>query len=306
MPTEPSSDSSQRTWKDIGQAPVKPVKSKSARERKVSRFLNLAAGLSALCLLALGCWGVRVLLQESAHHQVSATAPTRQVEFETDGVLTREWFLQTYRQPLENPLLHLDLQAIQTALLANGQIITAELSVALPDRLKVKLRERQPVLRVRLLSPADGKPTDWLVADDGRIYQGELYPRDMLAGLPYLKGVKLVRSGDRFRPLEYMEPVAELLRTCRLQMPLVYRTFKAVSLEYYEGREASPEAIILIESKAVPELVFSPRDIKPQLERLDGVIEHALKKKMKALRRIDLSFPDKAIVRMDQPGRNNT
>ncbi len=306
MPTEPSSDSSLRSWKDIGQAPVKPLKSKSAWERKVSRVLNLAAALFAFFLLLLGCWGIRLLWREANQQQVLAAVPSRQIEFETDGVLTREWFLHTYRQPLESPLLHLDLQAIRTALLANGQILSAELSVTLPDRLKVKLSERRPILRVRVLSPTDGKPVDWLVADDGWIYQGELYPAEMLAGMPYLKGIKLVRSGERFRPLESMGPVAELLRSCRLRMPLVYRTFQSVSLEYYEGREDSPEATILIESRAVPQLIFSPRDIPPQLERLNGVIEHALKNKLKDLRRIDLSFPDKAIVRMDQPGRSKT
>lgn len=261
-----------RSWRHIRQE-VKPLAmSRQGRRRRLAAWLKVGA-LAAF--VALSGWGVyavahswttdRAALTTAVHSQ-----PVREVVLITDGVLTRDWAVQRLQLPKAASLMVLDLPGLRDRLLASGQVRVAVLTRNFPDTLVVTLQERTPVARVQA-ADSHGPAKQLLVAKDGVVYDGLNCDREMLARLPWLDGVRLVKSGNGFEPVAGMADVSALLSTAQLQAPHLYREWLIVSLAHLAERDE-----IVVKAQEVPEIVFSrKRDFHKQIAQLDSVIDAA-------------------------------
>lgn len=258
-----------RSWRTIRQE-VKPLAmSRQGRRRRLLAWTKVAA---LVTFLAGSGWGIFEVAHSWATDRAAlATAVhserVRDVVLITDGVLTRDWANATLALPKDISLMALDLPALRDKLVANGQVRVAVLTRNFPDTLVVTLQERTPVARVQA-ADSSGAVKQLLVAKDGEVYDGLNYDAAMLATLPWLDHVRLVKSGDRFEPIEGMAEVSALLSTAQLQAPHLYREWLVVSLANLAERDE-----IVIKAQDLPKIVFSrKRDFFKQVAQLDFVI----------------------------------
>ncbi len=285
-----------RSWRHIRQE-VKPLAmSRQGRRRQLAAWLKVGA----LAAFVVGSgWGVYAFARSWATDRAAlATAvhsePVREVVLITDGVLTRDWTVQRLALPKAASLMVLDLPALRDRLLASGQVRVAVLTRDFPDTLVVTLQERTPVARVQA-ADSQGVAKQLLVAKDGVVYDGINCDREMLARLPWLDGIRLVKSGNGFEPVAGMAEVSALLSTAQLQAPHLYREWLIVSLARLAGRDE-----IVVKAQEVPEIVFSrKRDFYKQIAQLDSVIDAAHRlETVPALLSVNLALEGQVPVRL--------
>jgi cell division protein FtsQ len=267
--TEPPAESPGRSWRTIRQEVSAPAMSRRGRRRRLWAWTKVT-GL-ALFAAAAAWGGIALFNSWSTNRAALANAvhsePVKEVAVITDGVLTKQWALQTLALPKGASLMALDLPALRDRLLAFGQVRVAVLTRSFPDTLVLTLQERTPVAR---LQASDGLLTkQLLVAKDGTVYEGQNYDKPLLASLPWLDGVRLIKAGHDFAPIDGMADVSALLTTAQLQAPHLYRGWQVVSL----ARLAEADEII-VKAQDVPKIVFSrKRDFYKQVAQLDYVID---------------------------------
>jgi hypothetical protein len=272
---------SARSWRDIPQ-PLKP----RAMSREGRKRLIFSIGNSVGLVLGLGvvAWGAIevIALNEKNPAQLLApshSTPVRGLTFRTDGVLDETWVTATLALPPKAALMALDLAALQSRLVASGQVQGAELTRQLPDRLIVTLRERVPVARV-MAQMGDDAPQMLLVAGDGVVFPGTGFTATTVESLPFLDGVRLVRAGTGFAPIAGMDRVAELLAAARGSTPELRQGFRVVSLARLER-----DGVILVKSAEVREITFDAReDFFPQLALLDSALALLAEKRPRSAR----------------------
>lgn len=273
---KPSSDKTTeapgRSWRSIRQEVSSPAMSRRGHRRRLLAWLKVG-GLSAS--LALAAWGGYELVHSWVNDRASLatavhSAPVHETVLITDGVLSQRWVTETLALPKGASLMSLDLQALRDRLLASGQIRLAVLTRSFPDTLVVTLQERSPVVRIQA-SEGLGLTRQLLVAKDGAAYEGTGYDRQLLASLPWLDGVRLVREGKGYAPIPGMGDVSALLSTAQLQAPHLYRDWLVVSLARLDEADE-----ILVKAHEVPQIVFSrKRDFYKQVAQLDYVLDAA-------------------------------
>jgi len=288
-----------RSWRDIRQEVSAPAMSRLGRRRQVFAWLKIG-GFAALT--ALAAWGVYVLVHEWQTDRTALTAavhsePVRDIVLITDGVLTKEWAAGVLALPKPASLMALELPALRDKLLGNGQVRSAVLTRSFPDTLVVTLLERTPVARVQA-GDGSGAPKQLLVAKDGVVYDGLNYDKAMLAGLPWLDGIRLVRSGHGFEAIPGMSDVSALLTTAQLQAPHLYRDWLIVSLAQLAARDE-----IVVKTQNIPEIIFSrKRDYFKQVAQLDYVIDRSLATLSEpGLKSVNLSLEGQVPVQLANP-----
>jgi cell division septal protein FtsQ len=296
---KPTSDHSAeppgRSWRTIRQDVSSPALSSRGRRRRLLGWLK-GAGIS-LSLAAAG-WGFYLLAHSWETNRAGlATAvhsePVKEVVLLTDGVLSQKWVAGVLALPKGASLMALDLTALRAKLMAHGQIRVAVLTRSFPDTLVVTLQERTPVARVQA-SDSFGVTTQYAVAKDGTVYEGINYDKSLLASLPWLGGVRLIKSGGGFAPLDGMADVSALLTTAQLQAPHLYRSWLVVSLE----RLALADEI-LVKAQDVPQIVFSrKRDFFTQVAQLDTVIDAVQRLPEPSLQSVNLTLENQVPVRL--------
>ena len=275
-----------RTWRDISQHVSPRAMSRAGRRRRYMAALKV---VGAVMVLAATAWGGVEISEVLANNPrklaaVEPQAPLKNIALTTDGVLDHAWVVRTLALPKNANLMALDLFALRSRLLADGQVCAAVLTRSFPATLTVNVQERAPVARL-MAQIGDEPPRPLLVARDGVVYQGEGYAPALLDTLPWLDGIKLVRAGRGFAPIDGMETVAALLAAARNQAEPLYRNFVVVSL----SRLAS-DGELVVRSKDVPEITFSTRDdFLRQLARLDYVIDLARTQPDKPLQSVNLA-----------------
>jgi cell division septal protein FtsQ len=266
-PTRPG-----RSWREIRQEVTPRALSRKGRRRRRLEWLKLSllsavvGGLAAVIYLAVHTWQD----DRAALAAVSGSEPVRQLSVITDGTITRKWVEDALALPKGTTLMELDLPALRDRLLESGQVRTAVVTRSFPDVLVISLQERTPVARVQV-QVGLGPPTQFFVARDGAVYPGFNYDQPMVASLPWLDGVRLVRTGRGFAPVPGMEAVTNLLVTAQLQAPHLYRDWMIVSLARLEAHDE-----IVVRSQDIPEIIFSRReDFFKQVARLDYIADMA-------------------------------
>jgi len=290
-------DAPGRSWRDIRQEVSAPAMSRLGRRRQV--FAGVKAGAIGT-FLAAAAWGAYVIVHSwETDRAALATAvhsePVRDIVLITDGVLTQKWAADALALPGSASLMSLDLPALRDRLLQSGQVRVAVLGRNFPDALVVTLQERTPVARVQAGAGA-AAPRQLLVAKDGVVYDGLNYDKQMLATLPWLDGIRLVKSGQGFAPIAGMADVAALLSMAQLQAPNLYREWLIVSLARLADRDE-----IVVKAQDIPEIVFTrKRDYFKQLAQLDYVVDAARTLPEPSLQSVNLALDGQVPVRLQQ------
>ena len=259
-----------RSWRDLPQPIIKPPAMSGAGKRRLAFAVGRAVALTLF--VGLAGWAVfRVGAAWESHPAQlvvpADTAPLRELSVRSDGVLGRDWVAATLALPEKAGLMELDLPALQRRLLQSGQVSAAMLTRRFPDTLVIVLHERQPVARI-LAQDDNGAPETLLAARDGTVFAGSGYVPELLNSLPFLDGVRLVRAGNGFVPIDGLEPLAVLLETARSEMPDLAEGFHVVSLARY-----GTDRVIVVKSAEVSEIIFGLReDFYHQLAQLDLIL----------------------------------
>jgi cell division protein FtsQ len=247
--------------------------SKEGRRRRLGHTLAMLAGFATLAAVAWAGWQVVTILQNSPRAAaVSADAVPigDHLTLSSDGVLNKDaaWLKRTLALPRNATLMGLDLQQAQNRIKASGQVASVVLVRNFPATLSVTVAERSPVARVMAQS-ADGTTRPFLVAREGVIYEGVDYDPATIGSLPWLDGVRLVRSGQGLAPIAGMESVSDLLVRARLEADHLYRTWTVLSLEHLQS-----DGQIEVRTQDGLKIIFgTEEDYFRQLSRLDVLLD---------------------------------
>ncbi len=279
----------------------KSLKSKSSR-RPISRpalrkKLNFGFKFSLLTVLfTAGLCGLiwLVFVEKDSGGETlkfsGSAVPIKQIQFSSDGVLSHQWFARWLGPVRKMSLLDIDLEELHTELLREEQITGAQISRVFPAKLVVRIKERHPVLVLRLKDKKTGFK-DWFVSTDGSVYRGEGYSNSRMSTLPSLKvspaDLKRDATGEGFQKLSGISYVAPLLELARRQYPDFYRDWSIIS--YERPSEEDPGAHILVQSKKVGRIRFAPTGYASQLRRLRYLLTEPKFRQSQFVRSIDLS-----------------
>lgn len=285
-----------KSWRDIEQT-SRPKKITYLAQRRVLGKLLKFTCFSFFCGLFIIIIGYLVYSTDGYNRWTDSqrtSLPVRHVSFDTDGVLTKDWLNKVVSINKEESLLGIDHFAIKKTLESFGQIQSASISKLFPDTLRVILKERNPILRVRVAT-GNGKSVDLLVAEDGMVYKGNAYSPFQLQGLPFLETTHLYRSGDKIKPLKGMNVVASLLAYARLYLPNMYKSWRVISCKKFSGDTNALGAYIIARSDWVDEIIFAPMDFERQFFALTEIINYYSQKNLQRIQQIDLSLTQPVI-----------
>ena len=290
-----------RSWRDIPQQ-VKPrTMGREGKKRLVMGFGNI---VGLVLLLGVGTWAVYELVNLWETDPKRITSPTKGIPLRdfavrTDGVLDKSWVQRTLDLPKSASLMDLDLVRLKGRLEESGQVSKAVIERRFPDVLVVTLQERTPVVRI-MAQIGDASPVVFIVSRDGSVYSGFGYNSEMIDALPFIDGVKLVREGAGFARIEGMEVVADLLGTAQVSAPLLYRSFKVVSLARF-----GLDRTLMVKSAEVDAITFgsSQDSFYRQMARLDYILEETRRQNAPGqLKTVNLSIGDKQVpISFDTP-----
>jgi cell division protein FtsQ len=233
----------------------------------------MIAGFATLVGVAWAGWQVVTILQNTPlSSAVSADAVPigDHLILTSDGVLNKDtaWLKRALALPKNATLMGLDMRQAQERIKASGQVASVTLVRNFPATLSVNVSERMPVARVMALAP-DGGSSALLVSRDGVIYEGTDYDPAMVGGLPWLDGVRLVKSGQGFVPIAGMETVADLLSQARLEFDGLYRNWAVLSLARLQS-----DGQVEVRTRSGLTVVFGTgEDFFRQLSRLDLLLD---------------------------------
>ena len=280
-------------WKSLKSNSSRRSVSGPALRKKINFRLKL--GLIAVILLGTGSfllWNQfgKASSPESGISLSAGSVPVRQIQFSSDGVLTHQWFSRWFGPLRKRSLMDIDLEELHHALVEEEQIDGAQISRIFPDKLIVTITEKHPLLVVRLRDKERGL-ADWLISADGAIYRGEGYSKSRLSSLPSLRisagQLKTNSEADGFEKLSGIPRVAPLLELARRDYPDLYRSWRVVS--YERPGDSDPGAHILVESKKVGKIRFSPSGFAAQMKRLRYLLTEPRFSQSRFVRSIDLS-----------------
>lgn len=285
-----------RSWRAIRQE-VKP-RAMSSRGRR-RRTLGVVKIVVLCALIAAAAWALRELAgfwagDRGALARALNSPPVGQPVLITNGVLTQAWLRGALAIPPSARLMSLDLEALRDRLQANGQVRVAVLTRSFPSTLVVTIQERFPVARIQV-KDGDGSARQLLVAPDGVVYDGFNYDASMIAGLPWLGGFKLRRSGDDYEPIAGMEAVASLLTTAQTEANWLYRTWRAVFLDRLD-----PHHELVVHAGESGEVVFSTdRDYYKQIAELDLILDRVRNRTDARIRSINVALGNQVPVEFE-------
>ena len=244
--------------------------SREGRRRVAVGAVRATMGAFAIALVSWGAWEMSAVLRERPDWMPEAakTDRVRSLVLVTDGVLDKNWLAKTLSIPADATLMGLDLDGLHSRLLADAQVQSAAIERNFPDKLVVRISERSPVARL-MAQVGGGAPAMMLVSRDGAIFPGTGFDAAMVATLPWLDGVRIVRVGKALSPVEGMKSVSDLLATAKLEAEELYRTWQVISLE-----RLAADGEIEVRTKDGMKVVFgSKEDYLRQIARLDLLVD---------------------------------
>jgi hypothetical protein len=247
--------------------------------------------------LVWGLWEIVAALREAPHASgaVAKEFQMRPPELITtrDGVLDQAWLIRTLALRKNTSLMELDLGQIRQRVLADQQVLTANVSRSFPDRLIVQITERMPVARV--MAELAGTRQTLLVAMDGAVFTGTNYDPDTIASLPWLDGIALARKANVFQPIAGIEPVSELLVKAQLETERLYQEWDVVSLARLQSdreiivRTREPHVMTIVFSVEAKDAFMRQQGFFRQLARLDYLWDNLTRHPF-ASAKVDLSL----------------
>jgi hypothetical protein len=216
--------------------------------------------------------------------------PIQRIDFRSDGVLNDKWFLN-WMGPIRGlSLAQVNLVKLQHNLLQEDQIIEVKVKRNFPSTLQVFVKERVPLLVLRLRDN-QLEFRDWLVSSDGLLYEGSGYSTAMMNLLPSLKipGALIQKKDNNrgYKKLEGIPVIAPLLELARSEYPEIFRDWTVVS--YNRPSDKDPGANVTVKSRRIGTIRFNPSDYSSQLKRLRYLLDEPKFLQASFIRSIDLS-----------------
>ena len=174
-------------WKKLAPKTSRRPVSRAALRKRLTSLARIFLLVALLGSLGYGIWWIDKLVRSDSG-PIDLTGPgipISTISFHSDGVLSTHWFDNWFGPLRGRSLMEIDIDEMQEALMAEDQVYFARVSREFPDVLRIEIKERHPILVLRLGSKTGGY-LDWLVSPDGTIYQGTGYPRSALSLLPSL------------------------------------------------------------------------------------------------------------------------
>lgn len=284
------------SWRNIQQANKRGKTTKVARQRSLKIFFRTALVLLLFLAIVTGAVAIYYLGGLGKDPAAASRGAMVDVEFESDGVLTEGWFRQSFDDTLRMDLRQVDVRQLKEQLEGYGQISTATVTLSLPSHIGVTLSEREPILRMRVRNE-DGSSSTLLIARDGEIYRGALYPAETLRNLPGVAGLRVRKGEIGYEPVEGLDAVAFLLETAQQRLPALYRHWQVVDLSDWNPEVDYRPSLVRVKSQYIEEIIFSTYGIEDQIERLAGILQHIQRHQLALPKLIDLSFGEEAVIR---------
>lgn len=275
-----------------------------ARKRRWMINLKVLGGMLAFAALgAAGYAGYQYLQSESFERLMAGgSEPVRNVYLQTDGVLDESWLNARVNLPKNIELMAVDIESIQRDLAEDGQVRAVMVERVFPDSLRIRVSERQPVLRM-VLEDVSGRKTLRLISREGYIYSGKGYPRDAIRGLPYVSGVTLHRKADAsYQPLDGIGDVAAFLERSRILMPERYQHWQSIDLAAFDPAAQSHTSHWVVTTEQDYDIIFATQEIDEQLARLEAILTQ-LESQQKRIDHIDLTLEDPVVRLADNQTR---
>lgn len=278
-----------RSWREIRQTANRRVVTAHARRRIRKSIFRGILVFTTIALSAAGVYyGIGYWEQGVQKMNTALPAqPLRGIVFSTDGVLSKEWVEGVLDLPEEADIMSIDIHGKKLLLEAKGQVKSAVIR-RLPEKLRVDLRERDPVVRVATRNE-EGRVVPRLVDREGYVYRGRGYDAHEISSLLFLGGVNLQRSADGFRPLSGIEQIDELLQIARAEFPELFRSWRVVDF--------GDPPLIKVRSEDFREIVFGPDGHREQLQWLAMIVENNRRQMAGMQERVDLSLGNQVVVR---------
>ncbi len=289
------------SWRDIEQNKLKRGVTPQSRFKRLKFALKIALTSLLLCCIV----GIGFVLVKGYHslsdwmNAVGPSRPLKIVSFESNGVLTREWANQISPFPWGCTLGKIDIFKIKEELESHGQVDKAIVERHFPETLKLRIYEVKPILRL-MVKESKEKPTLYLLDEHGSVYRGSHYPKSMIEALPFLEGVQLQKKpmGGYF-PIIGIEALSHLLDEARNQYPNIYKQWRSISCQRFNGRPDAVNSAIEIKTFDGMRIIFSPQSPIEQLNRLHYILQYLTEHKSTRVSRIDLTLEDQAAVELE-------
>lgn len=279
-------------WKNLAPKSSRRPASRAAFRKRMLFLSKIFILLVVLASVGAGVWLLhkRTSIDSGPFDLTGPGLAISKVSFSSDGVLRPDWF-KNWFGPLRNrTLMDIDIVQLQKDLLNEKQISFARVSRIFPDTLKIEVSEKVPVLRLCLRTKLKGEET-WIVGTDGSLYLGSGYGAPSLAHLPFLKiNPKFLiplPNEEGYRNLQDIPKIAPLLDLARREFPGLYQDWQIVS--YERPNDNDPGAHIMIKSRKVKKLRFSPNNYAQQLRRLKYLLTEPDFRRTPLVESIDLS-----------------
>jgi cell division septal protein FtsQ len=255
-----------RNWREIPQQVRPRAMSGEGRRRVAMGSMRVVMGTLAIGLVSWGAWEMSAMLRDMP--DAARADRVRSLVLITDGVLDQNWLAKTLSIPSDATLMGLDLNHLHARLVADPQVASAAIERNFPDKVTVRISERSPVARLMAQS-GNSSPTVLLLSRDGFAFTGNGFDPAMVATLPWMDGVRLVRVGKGFGPVEGMKSVADLLATAKLEAEELYKTWQVISLARLDT-----DGEIEVHTRDGMRVVFGSReDYLRQIARLDLLVD---------------------------------
>ena len=190
------------------------------------------------CLCSWNCgawfWSLdRWFGPESGPLDLTGGAPISKIKFSSDGVLSPSWFDNWFGPLRERSLMDIDIEKLRIELEGEDQVESAMVSRRFPSTLHVQIRERTPLLVLRLRNRS-GSHEDWIVGSresftGDRFTQGQNFL--FFPPYPFRPSPEKTGRGGGFHDLGkcLISPLLELVKR---DYPAMYRDWQVVS---YDG-----------------------------------------------------------------------
>lgn len=250
---------------------------KKKRRRLSGTQLRLLKISAVVVCCIVGLVLARLALQKALYDNPEFTLQV--IDFETDGVIGREKIIETAGLEEGMKMMTLDIEDIRNRISAVPEIRSAKIERDLPDRLAIKVEEREPIawlscgtanVRARTQSHPKHGIRGLLVDESGVIMEcNQLLPR--YVQLPVIH----VRELGQDRPGEVVEP--EQVVTALQLLQLTRKVLFADSL-IVKDLKLENEYSIVAEFNSGAVATFGLDDLDAQISRFRRIHEIALQK----------------------------
>lgn len=243
------------------------TRSSSARRRRRQRALGWSLRIVFLLVLGVASfYGVRAAFDRFFYSNPDYTL--ERIDFALDGVMSREEALAASGLREGGNIFAVNLQVLEQTFQAIPMVQEVRIERALPDRIAVTLRARQPVAWVSASNGTEDPstlPSSFLIDASGVLMKPRRILPEYLA-LPAIYGVdpEILREGE---PLQ----TADLQKALELISELALRPD---SLLRIRAMDLSRGFRIAVTNDEHATILFGTKDLDEQLDRLQTLLLH--------------------------------